>query len=65
MYSHEIEQLLKIRNYLINSEEYLNVMKTSPQINEVKYSPYSDDFETWTSDNYYWKYKVYIKGKKD
>lgn len=65
MYSHEIEQLLKIRNYLINSEEYLNVMKTSPQINEVKYSPYTDDFETWTSDNYYWKYKVYRKDKKD
>lgn len=61
MYSHEIEQLLKIRNYLIDSEEYLNIMTTSPQIDHVKYSPYTDDFETWTNDNYYWKYKVYVK----
>lgn len=59
MYSHEIEKLLKIRNYLISSQEYLNIMKTSPQINAVKYNPYSNDFETWTNDNYYWKYKVY------
>jgi hypothetical protein len=65
MYSHEIEQLLKIRNYLINSEEYLNIMKSSPQIDHVKYSSYTDEFETWTSDNYYWKYKVYIKDKKN
>ena len=36
-------------------------MYTSPQITAVKYSPYTDDFETWTSDNYYWKYKVYVK----
>ena len=35
MYSHEIDQLLKIRNY--NSEEYLNIIKTSPQIDHVKY----------------------------
>ena len=65
MYSHEIEQLLKIRNYLISSQEYLNIMKTSPQINHVKYNPYSNDFETWTSDSYYFKYKVYRKDKKN
>lgn len=65
MYSHEIEQLLKIRNYLISSQEYLNIMKTSPQINAVKYNPYSNDFETWTNDNYYFKYKVYRKDKKN
>lgn len=65
MYSYEIEQLLKIRNYLINSEEYLNIMKSSPQINHVKYSPYADEFETWTDDNYYWKYKVYRKDKNN
>lgn len=65
MYSYEIEQLLKIRNYLINSEEYLNIMKSSPQIDHVKYSPYTDEFETWTSDNYYFKYKVYRKDKNN
>ena len=61
MYSHEIKQLLELRNYLISNEEYLNMIFTSPQIIEVKYSPYSDEFEAWTSDNYYFKYKVYRK----
>lgn len=61
MYSHEIQQLLQIRNYLISSQEYLNIMKTSPQINHVKYNQYSNEFETWTSDDYYFKYKIYRK----
>lgn len=63
MYSYEIEELLRIRNYLLSSIEYINVINTSPQITRVKYSPYSDEFETWTSDNYYFKYKVYRKTK--
>lgn len=63
MYSHEIEELLKIRNYLISNIEYINMIDTSPQIDHVKYNPYSDDFEMWTNDNYYFKYKVYKKTK--
>ena len=61
MYSHEIQQLFELRNYLISNIEYLNIIDTSPQINHVRYNSYSDEFETWTNDNYYFKYKVYLK----
>ena len=61
MYSYEIKQLLELRNFLINNYEYLNIISSSSQINRVKYNPYSDEFETWTNDNYYFKYKVYRK----
>lgn len=61
MYSHEIQQLLELRNYLITNIEYFNIIDTSPQINRVRYNPYCDEFETWTNDNYYFKYKVYLK----
>jgi hypothetical protein len=61
MYSHEIQQLLELRNFIISNIEYFNIVDTSPQINRVRYNPYCDEFETWTSDNYYFKYKVYLK----
>lgn len=61
MYSHEIKELLEVKKFLINNYEYLQIMNTSPQISRVKYNPYEDNFETWTKDNYYFKYKVYIK----
>lgn len=61
MYSHEIQQLLELRRYLISHVEYLNILNSSPQINRVEYNPNSDEFETWTDDNYHFKYKVYLK----
>lgn len=61
MYSHEIQQLLELKNYLINHIEYLNILNTSPQINHVEYNKQQDEYEMWTTDNYYFKYKVYLK----
>lgn len=61
MYTWEIEQLMKLKNYLINVEEYLKICGTSPQIREVKYDPYQDNFMIDTDDNY----KVYFKVKKE
>ena len=61
MYSYEIQRLLELRNFLISNQEFLETFFTSPQITRVKYNAYSDEFETWTSDNYYYKYKVYRK----
>lgn len=61
MYSHEIQQLLELKNYLINHIEYLNILNTSPQINRVEYNQQQDEYEMWTTDNYYFKYKVYLK----
>lgn len=52
MYSYEIQKLLEIKNYLIEAEEYLKICKESPQINFIKYEPFSDSFEMSTNDNY-------------
>lgn len=61
MYSYEIQQLLQLKNYLLSNKEYIDMINTSPQINHVRYNPYENEFETWTDDNYYFKYKVYVK----
>ena len=60
MYSREIEDILKSRNYNIDSNTYLNIC-SSTQIVRVKYDPYSQYFEIWTNDDYYWKFNVYRK----
>lgn len=62
MYSHEIDQTLKSENYNIRSDTYLRICDSSPQITHIKYDPYSDSFELWSTDNYYWKINVYRKG---
>lgn len=65
MYSHEIKQLLELKNYLLDRKEANKILniKYSPQINHVKYNTYDDNFEMWTSDNYYFKFKVKRKEK--
>lgn len=60
MYSYEIKQLLELKNYLLDGKEankILNV-KDSSQINHIKYNQNGNDFEMWTSDDYYFKFKV-------
>lgn len=61
MYSREIDNILKLNNYNIASDTYINISSTSPQITHVKYDPYSQYFEIWTNDDYYWKFNVYRK----
>ena len=63
MYSWEIQQLMEMRNYLISVEEYLSICETSPQIIEVKYDPYQDNFMINTNDNYKVYFKVCKEGK--
>lgn len=58
MYSHEIEQLLELKKNIITDKEYLKILKTSPQINHVKYDNYSSDFYITTDDKYNFKFKV-------
>ena len=69
MYSYEIENLMKCKQYLLDIKEYFYVCDTSPQIARIKYNSYCDDFEMWTYDQYYWKFKVrrieYGKNKKN
>lgn len=57
MYSYEIEELLKLRNYLISVKEYVEITKSS-QINHIKYDPFNDEFNIWTDDRYCFKTKI-------
>jgi len=60
MYSCEIDKLLQGQNYNINSETYINICSTSPQITRIKYNPNGNHFEIWVSDRY-WKFTVHRK----
>lgn len=59
MYSYEIDQLLKSKSYIIDSDTYSNICKSSPQAKRVKYEPTHNSFEMWTDDGFYWKFTVY------
>lgn len=48
MYSNEIENLLKYKNYLLTAKEYIKILETSPQINHVIYK--NDEIIIWTEE---------------
>lgn len=58
MYSYEIDNLLKLRDYIISSSEYFEILNTSPQINNIKYDTSNDTTMIRTDDNYEVKFKV-------
>ncbi len=58
MYSWEIDKLLKLKNYLLGSKEYLELCSNSSQITRVTYNPYDDTFYIKTNDGYEWVFKV-------
>ena len=53
---------MRSTNYNIDSKIYSKITTESSQVDHVKYSPYGNYFEIWTTDNYYWKFNVYYKG---
>lgn len=55
MYSHEIQELLRIKNNLISVKEYLKIIE-SPQINQIKFD--NEQFYLWTDDNYKFVLKI-------
>lgn len=61
MYSWEIDKFIKDRNYKLSSIEYCNLCDTSHQINRIKYNQIFNNYEIWTDDNYYFKFKVYYQ----
>ena len=63
MYSHEIEEYIKLREYLLNIYEYCEIIKTSPQIDHVLYN--QDHFEIFTDDGYGFKFKIKEINKKN
>lgn len=61
MYSSEIDDILKYHQFFISSKLYLEIfdIKRTPQISEIKYNSYDDNFFVKTKDNYNWTFKVY------
>ena len=59
MYDFEIDNTMKKFNYNIPNEEYIKICD-SPQIIRISYSAYGDYYEIRTSNDGYWKFKVYL-----
>lgn len=59
MYSHEIEELLKIKQNVLSTSEYLEILSSSPQINHIKFN--NGCYEIETDDRY--KFKVHVKSR--
>lgn len=67
MYSWEIEEYLKNRNYNITPLEFMAIINTSPQIKDVYYEP-EDNYRIKTDDGYTRDIKMetkVLKLKKD
>lgn len=58
MYSWEIQNFLNSKNLYITPEDYRKIVTESPQINEIIYDVYDDNFIITTNDNYSWKFKI-------
>jgi hypothetical protein len=58
MFSWEIKQLLELRSYLLDVKEYFEICNTSPQIREVSYNQFENNFYIRTEDKYEFKFKV-------
>ena len=58
MYSWEIEQLLKLKKYILDVEEYFKICDTSPQIVRVTYNPFENNFRIITNDGFEWIFEV-------
>lgn len=56
MYSYEIEQLMQLKKFLIDIKDYIEIVKTSPQIDHIIYK--NNNFEMYTNDYYKFKFKI-------
>ena len=62
MYSHEIEEYIKLRNYILSIKEYIEVVGSSPQIEHIKYE--DEHFHFDTTDNFHFKIKLKTREDK-
>ena len=58
MYSWEIDNLIKLRNYLIEVQDFIKITSTSPQISMMCYNSFEDKYYIKTKDKYEWYFKV-------
>lgn len=61
MYDYEIENILKQNQNNIDSETYLHICSTSPQLDHIHYEPYGNYFEMWSNTGTYFRFTVYHK----
>jgi len=59
MYTYEIIQYLQNRHFNISNREYIDMVNNSEQIDHVRYNPYGDSYEIWTTDGYYANFTVH------
>ena len=60
MYSYEIDNYLRERNWDLTPHDYGIVcdIKTSPQICRIQYDAFIDVFHMWTNDGYHWMFRI-------
>lgn len=60
MYSWEIDNYLRNRNYVINKDEYMIItdITLNSQISRIKYDAYANSFYIETSDGYNWIFRM-------
>lgn len=44
--------------YALDAKAYEKICFTSPQIRDIKFEPYDEEFHIWTDDNYHWKFQI-------
>ncbi len=60
MYSHEIQQLIELRNYIVGGDELMEITSPvlNPQLDHIKYNSFDNSYEMWSNDNYYFNFKA-------
>lgn len=63
MYSWEITELTQKYKNTLPSDVYINICRTSPQIDHIKYEPYGEQYDMWDKDGNHWNFKVENKNR--
>jgi hypothetical protein len=65
MYTWEIKDYLEERNYLVEINEFQEILKLSPQVKVRGYNPQKDNFyiitEEENNEQFYFEYQAYNK----
>lgn len=62
MYSHEIDNLLKMKKYLISVKDYINIIESS-QVKNVNYNG-NNNFTVSTDDGYIFSFTIVYNTKR-
>lgn len=57
MYSYEIDEMIKIKDWILKPKDYLRIY-SSPQITHLHYDAYSNKYHIYTDDDYHWEFEV-------